>query len=686
MKDEIANITYELDKVDHNYHKLFNKHDKAMLLIDPSTGKIIEANEAAVKYYGYSIDELLNMKIQDINVLDEKQVKEEMKLAKGEKRNHFQFTHRLSNNQLRDVEVHSYPLKNGNKTLLFSLINDISDKRAYETELLLFKKALEVNSEGVVITDDYGNALWINNAFSEITGYYLEDVFGKNVSILKSGIQDQDFYEDMWQQLIHKGKWSGEIWNKNKKGDIYSEWLTINEIKLQGKTYYVGIFKDLSEKKKIDRRMNDLQQKDSLTGLYNRNYFIELVDTYIRRYNEKSNRLAIVFVDIEGFKEINSSLGHLIGDKLLIEVSKRLLLLMNGNYFLSRFIGDKFGIMCRNFNTKEDILSFAKTILTVVKKPFKIENTILHVKANIGISLFPEDGKDIETLIRYGDIALNKAKDLVEDKICFYSKEMSMEIEEKFLVANYLVEAIPNNELTIYYQPIFNIKQNNKIIGAEALLRWKSPILGEVSPDIFIPLAEKTGQIIEIGEWVLEKVCKEIYLWEEKGYNMIPIGINISVKQLEQVGFAEQVIKIMERYNIEAHNLELEITESVSLGELVVITKNLQTLKKRGIKISMDDFGTGFSSLGQLDLFELDKLKIDKIFIDDIVSVPKRQDLVKSIVAMAKSLDLTTVAEGIETKEQLSCLKEIGCHLGQGYLFSEPLKKSEIELLLGDKD
>ena len=218
------------------------------------------------------------------------------------------------------------------------------------------------------------------------------------------------------------------------------------------------------------------------------------------------------------------------------------------------------------------------------------------------------------------------------------------------------------------------------------MLRWKSPILGEVSPDIFIPLAEKTGQIIEIGEWVLEKVCKEIYLWEEKGYNMIPIGVNISVKQLEQVGFAEQVIKIMEIYNIEPHNLELEITESVSLGELVVITKNLQTLKKRGIKISMDDFGTGFSSLGQLDLFELDKLKIDKIFIDDIVSVPKRQDLVESIVAMAKSLDLTTVAEGIETKEQLSCLKEIGCHLGQGYLFSEPLKKSEIELLLGDKD
>ena len=686
MKDEIANITYELDKVDHNYHKLFNKHDKAMLLIDPSTGKIIEANEAAVKYYGYSIDELLNKKIQDINILDEKQVKEKMKLAKMEKRNYFQFTHRLSNNQLRDVEVHSYPFKNGNKTLLFSLINDISDKRAYETELLLFKKALEVNSEGVVITDDYGNALWINNAFSEITGYYLEDVFGKNVSILKSGIQDQDFYEDMWQQLIHKGKWSGEIWNKNKKGDIYSEWLTINEIKLQGKTYYVGIFKDLSEKKKIDRRMNDLQQKDSLTGLYNRNYFIELVDTYIRRYNEKSNRLAIVFVDIEGFKEINSSLGHLIGDKLLIEVSKRLLLLMNGNYFLSRFIGDKFGIICRKFNDKNEITFFAKNILDAIKKPFKIENTILHVEANIGISLFPEDGKDIETLIRYGDIALNKAKELVEEKICFYSKEMSMEIEEKFLVANYLVEAIPNNELTIYYQPIFNIKQNNKIIGAEALLRWKSPILGEVSPDIFIPLAEKTGQIIEIGEWVLEKVCKEIYLWEEKGYNMIPIGINISVKQLEQVGFAEQVIKIMEIYNIEAHNLELEITESVSLGELVVITKNLQTLKKRGIKISMDDFGTGFSSLGQLDLFELDKLKIDKIFIDDIVSVPKRQDLVKSIVAMAKSLDLTTVAEGIETKEQLSCLKEIGCHLGQGYLFSEPLKKSEIELLLGDKD
>lgn len=780
---------------------IFKKHKSVMMLIEPATGNIVEVNQAAIQYYGYTKDELLAMQIQDINILNEEQVKEEMSRAKTEKRNYFEFIHRLANGEMREVEVHSFPIEAWGRILLLSTIYDISEKlkqelmfdtlffdspyavaildkeqkivninrnfaaffqyslqeakgeylhqlissrenrtqmdhnieliyqgkvvkqegirkrqdgkfieveilgypvvkhqqvigvyimyiditykKAYEKELLLFRKVLENNSEGVVITDREGRIEWINKAFHTITGYSLSEISGERMSILKSGIHDQAFYKEMWDELSEKGKWSGEIWDKSKKDDIFAQWVTINSIHVDSDqaTHYVGIVKDLSEKKKLDRRMSDLQQKDSLTGLYNRSYFLERIDSFITDGEKAKNGLSIIFIDIADFKEINSSLGYLVGDKLLIELSERLQPLINKMDVLSRFSGDEFAVLCKSL-TKEEVKFFAKKVLRHIKLPFRVENTILYINANIGISRFPDDGIDAESLVRFADIAMHKAKGQVKDKICFYSKEMSKEMEDKFFIANHLVGAISNNELQIYYQPIFDIHGDGNIVGAEALLRWKNPALGMVPPDKFIPLVERTGQIVYIGAWVLDQVCKQIYFWKCAGYHAIPISVNISVKQLEQIGFAQAVMESIIKNNIQFDNIELEITESVSSGNLIPIIKNLKELKKQGIKISMDDFGTGFSSLGQLDLFELDKLKIDKIFIDDLVTVPKRQNLVKTIIAMAKNLDLMVVAEGIETEDQLNYLKELGCQLGQGYLFSRPLPVDEIEALL----
>jgi diguanylate cyclase (GGDEF)-like protein/PAS domain S-box-containing protein len=802
---DIDLLKQQLSEKDYLYRMLFENHYSVMMLINPDTGNIEEANQSAIKYYGYSKEKLLTMRIQDINILSDDQIREEMNSARTEKRTYFQFTHRLADGELREVEVHSFPIEIEKRKLLFSIVHDISDKvhqklmydklffdspeavvvldknqkivsinknftnlfqytleevkgktvssvvstfesraqidnnlqliyqgeivkqegrrkrkdgklieveilaypiinhqviigvyiiyidisgkKAYEKQLDLFRKILENNSEGVVITDTNAHIKWINKAFNEITGFSFDEIAGKRMSILKSGIQDEEFYENMWDQLINSGVWSGEVWNKCKNGDVYSEWLTINSIKddFNNTAHYVGIFKDLTEKKKIDRRMNDLQQKDPLTGLYNRNYFLEKVNTYIQECFETNDRFSIVFIDLEGFKEINDSLGHVLGDRLLIELSNRLLLLINDNFLLSRFSGDEFVILCKSIKETADMNRFSKVLLEAIKKPFIIENTLLNIIANIGISRFPDNGADAETLVRYADIAMTKAKEKAGDKICFYSKEMSEEIDARFLLANQLIGAISNNELCIYYQPIFNIKDQKTIVGAEALLRWKNPVLGMVPPDKFVPLAEKTGQIIAIGEWVLEQVCKQINFWQHVSSYAVPISVNISVKQLEQVGFAQKVIEVMDRNNVEPDSIELEITESVSSGELFTIVKNLKELKSNGIRISMDDFGTGFSSLGQLDAFELDKLKIDKIFIHDLVHVSRRQSLVKSIIAMAKSLDLTVVAEGIETNEQLLYLQKLGCQLGQGYLFSRPLPAQEIEILLYER-
>jgi len=788
---EMDQLKRHLEEKNYLYDMLFENNKTVMMIIDFGSGKIIEANQAAINYYGYTQEILLNMRIQDINII-----------SQAEMGNNFQFTHCLANKELRQVEIHSFPINRGKEKLLFYTIYDISDqlkqqlmfdtlffdspysvvildkeqkiininktftnvfeysledvtgkavnylathfntsaqidqniqvvyegeiikqegirkrkdgvllevsihgypiindrsiigayivyidissKKASERQLLLFKKVLENISEAVVITDNHGDINWINKPFNEITGYSLEEVIVHKMNIINSGIHDKGFYNNMWKELLHNGKWSGEIWNKNKKGNMYSGWLTINSIdsnaNSNGNKNYVGVLKDLSEKKETDRKMVDLQNRDSLTGLHNRNHLLEMLDANIKKCKKNNQSFSIIYLDIDGFREINDSLGHIVGDKILIEISKRLQPLMNKNFYLSRFSGDEFVILCCKSDTKEiDVSNFAKLLLYNIKQPFLIDDTIFHISASIGISRYPESALDAETLIRFADIAMSKANVQAQDKICVYSEEMSQEIEAKFRLANYLVKSIINNELIVFYQPIFDIVQPKKIMAAEALLRWQNPILGMVSPEKFIHLAENTGQIISIGEWVLEQVCKQINIWKYRGYEVVPIAVNISVKQLEQVAFSQIVIDIMRRNDIKSDAIELEITESVSSGDHAIIVENLKRLKQKGITISMDDFGTGFSSLGQLHLYELDKLKIDKIFIDDLISDTKRQNLVKSIIAMANSLDLIVVAEGIETIEQLYYLKELGCQLGQGYLFSKPLPAKEIE-------
>ncbi|NLY44037.1 MAG: EAL domain-containing protein [Clostridiaceae bacterium] len=660
---------------------------------------IIDCNSTTVKMLGYSgKEEILGRKPYEFS--PEKQPDGSSSVEKGQeiienalnsdRETVFEWMHKRKNGDVFTAYVVIY---NKNENLYAVMMDideikqlkgekDISKEKACEEQLILFKKILENNSEGIVITDIDGNIEWINAAFEKITGYSLLEVKGLNMSILKSGIQEQTFYSNMWNQLINKGTWSGVVWNKTKKGEIYSEWLKISSIKddLNKITHYVGVFKDLTEKKKIDQQVAELKQKDALTGLYNRDYFIKLVDNHIKKCKD-DEQFSIVFIDIAGLKEVNNSIGHHIGDRLLIELSKRLRLLINDYYVLSRYSGDEFAILCKE---KRDIKTVAEMILASIKRPFMIENTVLNVSANIGISRFPNDGKNAEALIRHAETAMYKSKGQLEGKIFFYSKEMSEEIEDRFYIVNLLTRAIANEELSVYYQPIFNIENPANIVAIEALLRWKNPILGNVAPDKFIPLAEKTGYIINIGEWVLEQVCKQIKSWKQAGYRVLPVAVNVSVKQLEQQGFSKRVIGIVKEYNLKPDNIELEITESISSGNLTTIVKNLKELKKYGFKISMDDFGTGFSSLGQIDRFELDKLKIDKIFIEDLLNTSKKQNLVRTIIAMASSLNLTVVAEGIESNEQLLYLKEFGCHLGQGYLLSRPLPAGEIEVLLGE--
>ena len=420
---------------------------------------------------------------------------------------------------------------------------------------------------------------------------------------------------------------------------------------------------------------------DPVTGLYNRYSFLYTVDLYINDCKNPDMEFAILLININGFKDINDYLGISIGDNILIEFSKRLMSVKTENYIISRINADEFSIFCKTKDADE-IEKLAAEILAVIRVPFVVNNCSLHLNGRIGISKYPHDGEDVETLMRSADIAMSRAREIHGRKICFFSREMYEEIKDNFLYANHLTNSISNNELSIHYQPIFDIKDCKEIKGLEALLRWENCTLGRVGPDAFIPLAEKSGQIVSIGKWVLENVCKQINFWKMKRYKAVPVSVNISVKQLEQIEFSKKAIDILNNYNIDPNLIELEITESVSSGDIATISNNLRDLKEFGMTISMDDFGTGFSSLGQLDYFELDKIKIDKFFIDDVIKHKKKQKLLEIIISLGNSLDLTIVAEGIETKEQLSYLNSLDCQLGQGFLISRPLVAEEVEMFL----
>ena len=655
------------------YHLIFEKSNSMMLLIDPDTGAIVDANSAAVTYYGYTKEVLISMRIHDINTLSQEQIDKEMYLAKAEKRNYFNFVHQLSCGECREVEVHSTPIDTDNGTLLCYIIYDASDKRYQK---LMYDTLFFYSPYAVVLLDAEQKVIKINDNFTGLFYYEAKELVGKSLSHMVASAENINQI-DQNIKMIYEGlvvKQEGR--RKRKDGKLIDVEILIYPLIHHNDILgaYI-IYIDISQKIK-------LQQKDLLTGLYNRSYCISKINQFIRQCKLDNKKFAILYLSIGGLEDINNSLGHHYGDELLVELATRLLDQSDTEEHLFRFSDDVFIFVYESYNDSADLDRLIDMLLYKIRRPYTIDQSMLFITASIGICLYPEHGPNAELLIQHADMAMNKARRQPEESFCYYSEDMSKEFERRFTIANYLARANLNQEFHLCYQPIYSLDFQNTLVGAEALLRWNSPALGNIAPDEFISLAERTGHILNIGDWVLEQVCRSIWVWKQKSYRIVPISINISVKQMEQSDFYQKVLRILNKYQLEAFHIELEITESVSSGELGTIVNNLRELKSSGVKISMDDFGTGFSSLGQIERYELDKLKIDKGFIRDIVSTSKKQNLVKSIIAMAKGLDLTVVAEGIETLEQLNYLKSYGCHMGQGFLLSRPLLQMDFEEII----
>lgn len=434
-------------------------------------------------------------------------------------------------------------------------------------------------------------------------------------------------------------------------------------------------------KQKLENTIKYLSSRDSLTGLYNREFFIECLNNEISKAQIKEEKFAIIFLDLNGFKKINDTLGHFTGDKILKLISLELMKHIGNTNIISRFGGDEFFILLPSISDAEEVISVAKEIVNIFHEPFIIDKNQMYISTSIGVVIYPENGLSCETLIKNADIAMYKAKEEKKNSIQFFDICMNEEVSEQFTLGNYLHDALKNEEFLLYYQPIIDIS-TGKMAAAEALLRWNHPKEGFIPPDRFIPVAENMGLICSIGEWVLRTACRQNKQWQDKGYKPIIISVNVSVKQLEQNNFVELVANILNETQLSPEYLELEITESVSASDINNIIRVLNNLKNLGVKLSMDDFGTGYSSLGNLKKLAISKLKIDKSFIDDIDEQENNAEIASAIIALAKNLKLLVVAEGIEVERQLSFLKENSCHMAQGYLFSKPVDCTSFEKLL----
>ncbi|OWW18097.1 EAL domain-containing protein [Noviherbaspirillum denitrificans] len=559
------------------------------------------------------------------------------------------------------------------------VIRDISKRKETEATLQLAAKVFEQSNEGITITDADCNIVLINHAFTVITGYSESEAIGKNPRLLSSGCQGPQFYSDMWDALNAHGHWQGEIWNRRKDGSAYPEWLSISLVRdASGKVCnYIGIFSDITQRKAAEERILKLGHFDPLTGLANRILLNDRINQAIITAKRNGTNLAVLFFDLDHFKHVNDSLGHSVGDRLLVEVAARLKNAVREQDTVGRPGGDEFVLVLPDTGP-EGAAHLAEKLLETVAESYWIDQHELVVTPSIGIAVYPGDGADCESLLKCADVAMYRAKKEGRYQHRLYTAEMQAQSVRTLQLANALRSALKRNQLMLHYQPQVSLT-DGRVIGAEALLRWSHPELGMISPVEFIPIAEDDGQILAIGEWVMRTAARQCMQWIERGLHGMTMAINLSAVQLRQLHFPELVMQVLNEVKLPPQCLELELTESVAMGQPVEAAAMLDRLHRLGVGMSIDDFGTGYSSLSYLKRFHVNKLKIDRSFIRDVDSDPDDRAIVGAIIGLARNMGMQTIAEGVETEEQVGFLQSLQCDEVQGFYFSRPLPAEQFE-------
>lgn len=557
-----------------------------------------------------------------------------------------------------------------------------------QAEIALAAKVFEISGEGILITDAEQTILAANPFFCEVTGYAPEEIVGRKLGVLKSDRHDASFYRAMWESIAKNGHWRGEITNKRKDGTFFTEWLAISAVhdEAGAVTHYIGHFSDVAERRVMNERLLHLTQYDALTDLPNRTLLADRLGQALQNAVRYERSVALLTIDIARFKKINEMHGYGAGDKVLVETAHRLAGLIRSGDTVARSGADDFAIILANLHHEQDAILLAQRILERIAQPIDIGERQLTLTANIGIGLFPKDGMSSEALFKAADIALDRAQQAGKGAFRFFTREMDTDAARRLRLEADLRAAFERRELQLHYQPQVNLV-NGRICGYEALLRWSHPEYGPISPAQFIPLAEESGLIDAIGAWVIEEACRQNQAWVAAGYPLLPMAVNVSARQFQHSDLLAIVTRALQETGLPGDGLELEITESAFLGDLVKIAYVLDRIKSLGVLLALDDFGTGYSSLSHLSSLPFDKIKIDQSFIRDITSNPVNAAIVNATIAMGRSLNMTVLAEGVENDAQLEFLRNRQCEAMQGWLFSKALPSEQLDALIksGDK-
>lgn len=562
---------------------------------------------------------------------------------------------------------------------LIGLAADITERKAAEDRLHLISRVFENTLEAISITDVTGCVIEVNEAFCKITGYTREEITGQNQRILQSGRQNAAFYEAMWQSILSTGSWQGEIWNRRKNGDIYAERLSITAIRnAQGQvSHYLGVASDITEFKQQATKLDRITHYDALTGLPNRTLLGDRLKQAVARAVREQNMMAVCYLDLDGFKLVNDTLGDAAGDTVLIEIAQRIKDTIRGGETVARLGGDEFVILLLGLERGDECSMALNRLLGVIAEPVHVGEHSFVLGASIGVSIYPMDEADTDTLLRHADQAMYQAKQSGKNRFHVYDPALDLRARSQQELLKTIRQGLLENQFELYYQPKINMC-TEAVTGAEALIRWNHPDLGILSPAKFLPAVENSELDTKIGEWVIAGALQQLSRWRAAGLD-IEVSINISAHHLESPGFVEYLQQQIERYpDVPADRLQIEVLETVALDDIAEVRRIIEHCTRLGVGFALDDFGTGYSSLSYLSRLPVNTLKIDQSFVRNLTVSKGDHAIVLGIIALARAFELKTVAEGIETKEHFDCFLKMNCEIAQGYLIARPMPASAL--------
>jgi len=670
-------IEQELRDSEDTFHHLFEDSNDAALLI--KNGVFVDCNTAALSLLGYADKAAIihrspraispAYQADGINSTEKATNIIATVLRVGHARFDWQFHH--AQGYLLSVEVTLSKILLQGETTIHMAWRDISERKRAETELQIAATIFE-SQEGMFITNAERVILKVNHAFTEITGYTAAEAVGQDPRLLNSGRHDSAFYTALWQNVKNTGKWCGEIWNRRKDGEIYPQWLTITAVKANHGTeitHYVATLIDISERKAAEEQIKQLAFYDVLTDLPNRRSLFERMKYSINLARRDGKLMATLMLDLDKFKPVNDSLGHAAGDLLLQQVANRITARLRDIDMVARLGGDEFVVLLDDISQNSDIEHIASDIITTLSQPFRLQNNNVHIGASIGISLYPQHGDSPEILLDNADAALYLAKKQGRGCFAYFSNELTKVAHERADLENRLRQAVEQQELRIFYQPACDII-TGRIIGAEALVRWQDPAAGLIFPDDFMPIAETSNLFLLIGKWVLTETCKQGWQWLNAGFPALTLTVNVSTQQFRRTDLSDLVATVVAETGFPAAQLELEISEAALMAHQEQALAILTNLNQQGIQLTIDNFGTGYSSFALLMDFPLTRLKIDRRFINNIASMTNDKIITRTLINMAHNLGLEVSAKGVETAEQLAFLQQHGCDSYQGFFYS----------------